>query len=557
MMEWRLWGAAVLSGMLLAGCAQSPNSMQPRDLSPGHLSTAPAAVAAPVPAIPKPVLRAPILPPPTAPRASETYTVVVNDVPVKELLFALARDAAVNVDVHPDVNGSVTMNAIDQTLDQILDRISNQVPVRFEQKGETLVVGPDSAYLKTYRVDYVNLSRTTKSNVSVATQVSTVGSFDATDSGGGGGGTDENQSTTDVTTTSENLFWETLVDTVKTIVGNTSGDADGDSQVSTSGGTTDVTANREAGILVVRATGRHHREVQGYLDEVMSSAKRQVLIEATIVEVTLNDRYRAGVDFQRLLGNSTIQQSLIGANLGAAPFLLLELANAPVGNPKRDIAVTARLLKEFGNVRVLSTPTIMALNNQTAIFKVVENRVFFTVESDTTQNQTTTLTTVETTPHTVPIGLVMSVTPQIDQNDEVTLNVRPTITRTIGAGVRDPNPALQIESRIPEIAVRELESVLRLRSGQVAVLGGLMQDQTDNGTSGIPGLSEISGVGELFKFRDDNYVKSELVVFLRPTVVRTPSVNSDLRSYRRMLPENVRPTDSPLPSWQPTARNQP
>ncbi|MEM7255446.1 MAG: pilus (MSHA type) biogenesis protein MshL [Pseudomonadota bacterium] len=548
MMEWRTWLAMVVAGVVIGGCAPSPNSMEPREISTGHLSPSqPVPVTAPAAAIPRPVMRAPVLPPPRPARSSETYTVVVNDVPVKELLFALARDAAVNVDVHPAVQGAVTMNAIDQTLDQILDRIANQVAVRYEQKGDTLVIGPDEPVYRSYRVDYVNLTRTATTSVAVATQVATTGSADVggdSGGGGGGGGGDGNQSTTNVESESRHAFWETLQTSVEGIVSDagTGENADGASPA--------VIINRETGIMLVRATENQHRVVQRYLDQVLASARRQVLIEATIVEVTLNDRYRAGIDFQRLIGSSVIQSSLLGANLGAAPFFLLDLANAPVGSPKRDISITARLLKEFGDVKVLSTPTIMALNNQTAIFKVVQNLVFFDVDSEAVVREDDDDTVaVDTEVQTVPVGLVMSVTPQISGDDEVTLNVRPTITRAVGAGVLDPNPSLIIENRIPEIAVREIESVMRLQSGQIAVLGGLMQDETGNETDGIPGLSEIPGIGEVFKYRDDNYTKSELVVFLRPTVIRSPSVRTDLASFRRYLPENVRGQANPLPSW--------
>lgn len=561
MMEWRLWASAVLTGVLAAGCAQNQHSMQPREISPSHLSTT--QPPAPVVNIPKPVTRAPILPPPSAPRSTETYTVVVNDVPVKELLFALARDAAVNVDVHPAVDGSVTMNAIDQTLNQILDRIGNQVPVRYQQKGDTLVIGPDAPYVQTYKVDYVNLTRKATSEVSVATQISTTGSADVAGAGGssgGSGGGDENQSKTNIESTSSNEFWETLVSSVQAIISETDSSASESAEASgTTGATSAVFPNRETGILLVRATATQHRTIRRYLDEVLESARRQVLIEATIVEVELNDRYRAGIDFERLFGNSILRSSLLGANIGTAPFFLLELANAPAGSPKRDISITARLLKEFGDVRVLSSPTIMALNNQTAIFKVVENRVFFTSESTvTTSGLGAQVETIDTDPQTVPVGLVMSVTPQISNEGEITLNVRPTITRSIGAGVLDPNPDLLIESRVPEIAVREIESVMRLQSGQIAVLGGLMQDETNNDSDGVPLLSEIPGLGEAFKFRDDNYSKSELVIFLRPTIIRSPSVDSDYRGYRRLLPENIPRNSQALPTWvAPPTQNKP
>jgi MSHA type pilus biogenesis protein MshL len=521
-----------LSLAALAGCA-TEQPIEPRAISPGHVNT----VVAPRADIPAPVSRIPVLPVPQSSAPTETYTVVVNDVPVKELLFALARDAAVNVDVHPQVEGLITMNAIDQTLAQILDRITRQVDVRYEQHSDTLVIVPDTPFLRTYQVDYVNLSREITNEFNISTQISNASIAGAQ---AAGGSSDENNSKTEIKSTSNNDFWGTLRQSITSMLEDPNSDTVIDSAAGESNAY--VIVNAETGVMMVRATARQHELVAEYLNQVLTSARRQVMIQATIVEVQLNDRYRAGIDFSRLIGGGgQIAASLLAGNLAAAPNVIFSLANAPVGDPKRDTALTVRLLKEFGDVRVLSTPTVMALNNQTAVFRVVENRVFFTVESETNQTDSSTLTTVTTVPHTLPVGLVMSVTPQIAADDEVTLSVRPTITRAIGNGIQDPNPNLALPSFIPQTAVREIESVLRLRSGQVAVLGGLMQDETTDDTDGVPFLSEVQGLGELFKNRDQNYTKTELVIFLKPTVIRNASVDGDLADYRRMLPANLQP----------------
>jgi len=197
-----------------------------------------------------------------------------------------------------------------------------------------------------------------------------------------------------------------------------------------------------------------------------------------------------------------------------------------------------RLLKEFGDTRVLSSPKVMALNNQTALLKVVENVVYFEVESQTSQAQVTTLETFTTTARSVSVGVVMSVTPQINDSDEVTLIVRPTISRVTGFR-NDPNPDLTVPNEVPEIAVREMESVLRVGSGQLAVLGGLMQDEVSKESDGVPILSESRTFGELFTSRSNQFTKTELVIFLRPWVIRTPDVQADLKSFEPFLPENI------------------
>ena len=200
-------GLMIGTCLLLAGCG-----IQPMKPSPGHLQ---AAAPAPSGDIPEPVRITPILPKPKPAARPETYSVVVNNVKVQELLFALARDAKLNVDIHSGIVGSVTLNAIDQTLQQLLARIAKQVDMRYELDGPNLAVMPDTPYLRIYKIDYVNMQRDTDSKVGTSTQVATPG---ATAGGGGAGG---NQSTTSITNKSTNHFWDTLVKNVQDILRET------------------------------------------------------------------------------------------------------------------------------------------------------------------------------------------------------------------------------------------------------------------------------------------------------------------------------------------------
>src|SRR5262245_45426742 len=201
------WIAAALT-LFVAACGQTP--IQP---SPVHIQ---AEAPGPEGAIPAPVQVAPVLPPPTAAPRAETYSVVVNNVRVQDLLFALARDAKLNVDIHPGVQGVVTLNAIDQTLPQILSRIAKQVDMRYEIDGSTLSIMRDTPYLRVYRVDYVNLARDTLNQANLSTQVS-----GTTTGGAGGSAATQNNSTSIVKTTSVNKFWETLVNNIKDILRET------------------------------------------------------------------------------------------------------------------------------------------------------------------------------------------------------------------------------------------------------------------------------------------------------------------------------------------------
>jgi general secretion pathway protein D len=206
------------------------------------------------------------------------------------------------------------------------------------------------------------------------------------------------------------------------------------------------------------------------------------------------------------------------------------------------ISATIQLLESFGNVKVLSSPKISVLNNQTALLKVVDNKIYFTTAVTVTPATVAggaPLIVYNTTFNTVPVGFVMSVTPQIDDTDTVTLNVRPTISRITGY-VKDPNPDLkkaEVESKIPEIQTREMESILKVNSGQVAIMGGLMQDSVDNLKDAIPGLSKLPLIGDAFAYRNETSTKSELVIFLRPIVVKEASLDGDYKAYRSFLPD--------------------
>lgn len=589
--------APVVCSVLLSACASHsiPNS-------PLHITEAPPAAGT----IPEPVQQSVALPPPKPAAKVETFSVTVHKVPVQSLLFALARDAGMNVDVHPGLEGTVTLNALDQTLPQLLSRIQRQVDMRYEINGTTLTVLPDTPEWRNYKVDYVNIARSTTSSVNIATQISTSGSGGGSGNGNGGGnaiqqavqnntqqqqfgtngqplqqqnnnaqqGNGSNNSTTSVTNRSDNNFWYNLERNIRDMLRSSNlndnpvdplagqqqggpGIAQMPQQLNGPGGTGEqdagnrsrnsVIVNPEGGLIAVRATARQHEKIAQFLDVVLGAAKRQVLIEATIIEVKLSDSYQQGIDWKSVgRGGLTLKQQQVGTttlpsgvqtNVSPGVFLL------NYTNPTSrlgDIAATIQLLESFGKVKVLSSPKISVLNNQTALLKVVDNNVFFSIKVTpavlNSSGGVSTPAVYESTLQTVPVGFVMSVTPQISENDEVTLNVRPTITRVVDH-VKDPNPALvNVASEIPVIQAREMESIMRVNSGQVAVMGGLMQDSVDNAKDGIPGLSSLPLVGNLFSYRNENSTKTELVIFMRPVVIKDASVNGDYKEYRYLLP---------------------
>lgn len=592
---------------LLGGCAQYRTAVPPPD---GHI-TAPQPVKPAVTAIPAPARVATLVPPPAPQIKPQTYSVVVNEVPVKELLLALARDTKQNIDIHAGLSGLVSLNAINETLPAILERVSKQVNMRYRTEGNTIIVSPDVAYVKTYHVNYVNMVRNTTSSIGVSGEIST------TSAGGGaagaGGGTTSGSNTV-VRSTSTNDFWTEMRDNIRAILNSTrlqTLNADARSErlalvkqeqenrvrqieaaskagqgapnlatatISTAGSNQqqaslvpdDVVVNPVSGTITINATDSQHQLVQKHIDSVTAAIQRQVLIEATIVEVTLSDGFQAGIDWSRLpiSGGLSITQALLGGFNAAATGAGATAGNAMTiayTNPTTNIgniSGTVKLLEEFGKSRVLSSPKLMAMNNQTALLKVVDNLVYFEIKADTTTNQVGSNTTFNTSAKTVSVGVVMGVTPQINEDGRVLLNVRPTVTRLNSSQpyVNDPNPSLCdaartncIANRVPQVQVREMESVLQVVSGQTVILGGLMQDSSNASREQIPGSDTLGSAGDLFAFRNQGARKSELVIFLRPTVVSNPSLQTDeLKFFQRFLPPD--PANAPAaPASKPPA----
>ncbi|MDD5383934.1 MAG: pilus (MSHA type) biogenesis protein MshL [Gallionella sp.] len=589
--------------VILAGCGTKP--IQPSDKHIQRNAEQPATASG----IPQTIKRSVVLPPPKPVAKTETYSVVVTNVSAQEILFALARDAKINLDIHPGIQGTVTLNALNQTLPQILARIAKQIDMRYELDNGNLSVMPDKPFLRTYKIDFINMSRAVKSKISTSTQI-------ASGAGAAGGSTlaGDNSASTSVTSDTQNNLMQSLIDNVKAMLldedllhyqeqvdlqakqqiqargtgavsgstslasptkntgieinqaakgGQVNSSSRTGSSVSGSGNqdvqgqgeavakkgvyerAVNVFANNETGVLIVRATSRQHEKVQEFIDKVMATAKRQVLIEATIVEVRLNDNYKQGINWSLLQRNGT-------------GFQLRQVAPAPAGllptnaniftldylNPTSrlgNLAASVSLLESFGKVKILSSPKLSIMNNQTATLKVADNRVYFTIDATLIPATTISPASVSytSTPHTVSVGFFMNVTPQISDSDTVTLNVRPTVSRILGY-VNDPNPSLKaagVVNPVPEIQSREMESIIKIDSGQIAVLGGLMEDRIDNFTDEVPGLSSIPLAGNLFKSRNDTTTKTELVIFLRPAVIKDASIDGDFSAYSNMLPD--------------------
>ncbi len=580
---------ALVLALVLAGCAATPPL-------PGGGHLRPEAVAQ---GKPPALVDAPLLPPPPSPgrTRADQFSVSVHNVDIRNLLFAVARDARLNLDVHPDLAGTVSINAIDQTLPEILDRAALQVNMRYEMEGRNLFVMPDSPVLRHYRVDYPNVAREARSEVAASSSISRAGG------GSTGAG---NSSSSSLANTSNNKFWETLTQNIRDLLRETdkllpegteaaagaapapaapvvsapvapASAAPGAPNAAPAAAvasmpsvaparfreSASVIANPETGVISVRATYRQHMRVREFMDRVMLSAGRQVMIEATIVEVNLSDEYQQGINWTVLRrGLPMLQLGPTGSSLpsgvpvgGVIPSMAsITPSYTSAAGGLTQIGMALRLLESFGNTKVLSSPKISALNNQAALLKVTEDLVYFTLSANYTPGTGTSPATftLTSTPNTVSVGFVMNVMPQVGEGDQVTLILRPTLSRVVGY-VEDPAVPIylaqaraggmtvnEVSSRIPQIQTRELESVIKVRSGDTAVLGGLMREDVAGSTDQTPGVGSLPMLGELFKYRKRSSAKSELVIFLRPTVVQHASLAGDHQAFEPHLSEALR-----------------
>jgi MSHA type pilus biogenesis protein MshL len=552
MQIWKIPVSAAVIAIALSGCAQAPAKPSTTHLG---IEAPPPPTAGP---IPPPVQIAPVLPKPQPAPRPETYSVVVNNVAAQDLLFALARDAKLNIDIHPGISGAVTLNAVDQTLPQLLQRIAQQVDMRYELNGPNLLVRPDTPYLRAYKVDFVTASRNVKMQSQASTQFSASGA--AASGGGAGAAGSATGSMAQIDVASNSQLWESLLQNIREIVGDAQSPGSPKPAAAPAAGaagavgSSAVIGNRESGVLYVRATSRQQEKVQEFLDSVMANVRRQVLIEATVAEVQLSNEYQRGIDWQRLrsgaaatgtaafgTGRSGVEFSQSSANTPANISTTAFVLGGAIVSQNLNFAV--KLLESFGDVRVLSSPKISVLNNQTALLRVTRDIVYFTITPSTQpitiagSGTPTIQATFTTTPNVAAEGFMMSVLPQISDADTVVLNVRPTIRRKVDDAT-DPNPALSAAAPnlIPIFETREFDSMLRIQSGQTAVLGGLMQDSIDNVEDGIPGLNAIPFLGKLFSQQRKITRKTELVIFLRATVVHDASMDGDYNHFRSLLP---------------------
>ncbi|PID62092.1 MAG: hypothetical protein CSB44_04975 [Gammaproteobacteria bacterium] len=431
------------------------------------------------------------------------------------VLEELARQHGLDLVLRGDFSQPLDIDIDAAKLMPALDAIVESLDGFWSISGRSLVVAVGERISASHAVDYLNLARHTRSSVSLATEVGTLAR-----------GLDtlvaSNSSSAEVVNEASQDFWAALARDVEVMAAALDPAAS-------------LSLNAELGLLTLTAHPALHRKLGRYLDELHRRARAQVLIEASVVELGLSRAFAAGVDWQMLargINGISAVQSLAGLPLpesaatplpATSPDALFSLVSQ---NSTADVRATLKLLDTFGDVRILSQPRVIALNNQPSVLKVVDNRVYFSIQVERRRIDEEEELITATEIHTVPVGLVMVVTPQIGLNGDVMLSVRPTLSRILGF-VNDPNPALadaHVVNGVPEIQVREMESVLRVASGQQAVIGGLMQQRSTRDARGLPVLERMPFIGSVFSQKRREQQQTELLIVLRPLVLpgRTP-----------------------------------
>lgn len=519
-----------------------PNAPDKNELKPyvdGAVKPSAELKGAPIPEI------SDILATPRPPAIGEKQLVslfVTDDVPLKDVLIELGRLADVDMEIDSSIQGGIVFRAQNRPFNEVIERISRLAGLRYEMQNGVLRVERDTPLVKTYPVDFLSFTRSSSSNIAITTSVlsSTVGG-----GGGGGGGGGESLSSgssAEVTYENEGDFWEQLTAGLQAIVNYTPAsrssvsnapiapEGGGGAEGGAAGGNL-VNVNRQAGTVTVSAPQHVQSMVQDYLNKVSETVSSQVLIEAKIVEVTLNEQYQSGINWNDVFSSRflTMDADFNNIDTGIGNLTELVIGGTSAADPSLDAIVN--LTEQFGTTRTLSSPRLHAMNNQQAVLTFAQNLVYFDVDVQREQQVSgdtvlPPLLTVDAEPVTVPIGIIISLQPVINtRTNEVTLSVRPTLSRVIDF-VPDPSVAFllaeldtTVSNQIPQIEVRELDSLMRMRSGQVMVLGGLLEQIGEDTDTGVPFLSEVPWVGNAFKAVNKQNQVRELFILVKATIV--------------------------------------
>lgn len=522
---------------------------------------------------------------------SPLVTVEVNQtVGLRDLIWQLAQQADVDLELDPQIRGSVVFTAKERPFDEVVQRLSEMTGLRYKFENNVLRVELDRPYVRNYTVDFLNVSRKGDTKISVASSSSS-GSVSGTMEGDLW--KELNDGLEQVLTSSDTtVFLATLSDPVAAPVNPSPPPlpvatdpnappppppAPGSPQVAPMPAVAAPTINittppaeplvpnppatfsisQQSGTVSVFASDRQQRLVQRFLDDFRKRVSTQVLIEAKVLQVDLEDDYAMGIDWQsfNVTGLAAIAQSFPQPTLD--PALPVTAISNIAFRPGSDFNTVISAISRFGAVRALSSPRVTVMNNQPAIVNVVRDNVYFDFEVSVTPATDTApaLITIDSDQKNAPEGIVLTVTPLANPDTgEIVMAVRPTISRKVGAGRADPTVGLTLavnqvdlgdvevpENIIPELSVQEVDSVLRMQSGQMMALGGLMRDENSAEKIGLPVVKDIPVVGSLFSSHRDRVRKTELVILIRASVVSGSNIDDTERRIYKAFSLDRRP----------------
>ena len=501
----------------------------------------------------------------------QKFDLVVNDAPASQVFMGIVSGTRYSMLVHPDVKGTISVNLKDVTILEALDAIREIYGYEYKLDGSRIYIEPVAMQTRLFQVNYINSKRTgvSESRVisgsvsdSASSSSSTTTGVATTSSGAPLGG---NRSTisSSVKTNSSSDFWPEITASLTSMVGSEEGRR--------------VIVNTQSGIILVRAMPSEVRNVEKFLRIMQVNIERQVIIEAKIIEVQLNDQSQSGVNWS-VFGSNGSNRVTIG-NVNAATSIAQGRSGTVISNslsstagsllansaaagtaaagaaagPLFAIAVQAAnfsslisFLDTQGDVHVLSSPRIATINNQKAILKVGTDDFFVTGISTSTIASTGATTTVpEVTLNPFFSGISLDVTPQIDQDNNITLHIHPSVSNvTTNTKQVNLGTGQTISLPLASSQVSETDSIVRARDGQVIAIGGLMQQSTTIDRSKVPGLGDVNGIGAAFRQNGQTTIKSELVILLKPTVVQDGnSWSEDILSTQNRIENLDRPTE--------------
>ncbi len=536
-----------------------------------------------------PALKPYVAAPDTNYKPMPLVTISVNQtVPIRDVIYEIAEQAEYDVELDPRIRGSIIFSARNRPLDMVIERISDIAGLRFNFEDDMLRVEMDTPYHETYKINYLALTRTNASSISNNISVVAEGGAET-----GSQFSASNESVID--------FWQELETNLTQIVQSNRDSArlatdrdptvtvaqgapapvdplvmDDQGNIAENGPNVQVappaavlnvnaiaqegeeesnseedpfearfSMNRQAGLVSVFAPERVHEKVSSYLSELKKSATTQVLIEAKVLEVTLDDQFSAGIDWTIIFDE--LSRGGIGFNAtgglvrGVIDSGIADTNTAIATYSRGDVNATIDALSQFGTIQALASPRLTVLNNQSAVLNVAENVVYFEIESETTITDGIALTETTAETRTVPEGVLINVQPAIDVDDQlISMAIRPTIT-TITQRIPDP---VNAGNTVPQVNVQEFDSIIQMNNGQAVVMGGLMQDRVEGIRKGVPVLGETPLLGALFRNQQDQVKKTELVVFLKATIVEGGnSIHATDKDLYRTFSSDRRPFD--------------